>query len=211
MDKLLYETLKKYHKSLSVVGYKKDLILFKILVVQFIQEMLNNEFRYFITENDIKLMQDLLYQFIGSTCEISFPTNCKCCCNTTPSNPPNKDPEEDPPVVDPPVVEAVYMYTGNQAAKPTVTEILQGSKYDYNNTKQFTTPQMTARTIWFCLPASVTLLSAENVNFSGDFIYNSSIGRNYMTVEDINIGDISYKLYYLTTIPSKNPYKVIVQ
>lgn len=82
MDEILYETLNKYYKALSVVGYKRDPVVSKLLVMQYIQETLSNEYRYYLTENDIKLMQDLLYQFIGSTCEISFPTNCKCCCGT---------------------------------------------------------------------------------------------------------------------------------
>lgn len=82
MDEILYETLNKYYKALSVVGYKRDPVVNKLLVMQYIQETLSNEYRYYLTKNDIKLMQDLLYQFIGSTCEISFPTNCKCCCGT---------------------------------------------------------------------------------------------------------------------------------
>lgn len=80
MDELLYETLNKYFRTLSVVGFKKDPVVFKMLLLQYIQEITTNEFRYYITNKDIKLMQDLLYQLFGSTCEISFPTNNRCCC-----------------------------------------------------------------------------------------------------------------------------------
>lgn len=80
MDEILYNTLNKYFDTLSVTGYIKDPTVFKILVLQYIQEITTNEFRYFITNKDIKLMQDLLYQLFGSTCEISFPTNNRCCC-----------------------------------------------------------------------------------------------------------------------------------
>lgn len=81
MDELLYNTLNSYYNALSVVGYKKDFTVYKILVIQYIYELLNSEYRFYLIKNDIKLMQDLLYQFIGSTCEISFPTNCRRCCS----------------------------------------------------------------------------------------------------------------------------------
>ena len=298
MDEILYETLNKYYKVLSVVGYKRDPVVNKLLVMQYIQETLSNEYRYYLTKNDIKLMQDLLYQFIGSTCEISFPTNCKCCCGTgsfdpsitgfslVPSttnyvgsqsvtftgatftiNKGTKFKEDSLEIVwgtnevmgtglstagssitfSPSItknlvegntytakasiqdidgnkyysntftitvktpVNPIYMYTGNQAAKPTVDEIKAGTKYDYNSMKQFNTPAMMLKTIWVCIPATVTLVSMENVNFSGDYIYNIDTGRDYMQHEDVTIDGVAYKLTYLTTIASHNPYKTIVR
>lgn len=405
MDEILYETLNKYYKALSVVGYKKDPIVNKLLVMQYIQETLSNEYRYYLTKNDIKLMQDLLYQFIGSTCEISFPTNYKCCCGTGSFDPSitgfslvpsttnyvgsqsvtftgarfniskGTHIKEDSlkiywgtevlaeglnvdlstvifnspivkelvegqtytakasvldeegneyfsntmtitctaaPITNPTItnfklvpstttytgtqdvtftgatftinkgtkfkedsleivwgtnevmgtglstagssitfspsitknlvegntytakasiqdidgnkyysntftitvktpVNPTYMYTGNQAAKPTVDEIKAGTKYDYNNVKQFNTPAMMLKTIWVCIPATVTLVSMENVNFSGDYIYNIDTGRDYMKHEDVTIDGVAYKLTYLTTIASHNPYKTIVR
>lgn len=298
MDEILYETLNKYYKALSVVGYKRDPVVNKLLVMQYIQETLSNEYRYYLTKNDIKLMQDLLYQFIGSTCEISFPTNCKCCCGTgsfdpsitgfslVPSttnyvgsqsvtftgatftiNKGTKFKEDSLEIVwgtnevmgtglstagssitfSPSItknlvegntytakasiqdidgnkyysntftitvktpVNPIYMYTGNQAAKPTVDEIKAGTKYDYNSMKQFNTPAMMLKTIWVCIPATATLVSMENVNFSGDYIYNIDTGRDYMKHEDVTIDGVAYKLTYLTTIASHNPYKTIVR
>ena len=80
MDELMYQALNDYFKSLKVMGYKSYDVGYKLIVMSFIYEITNTELRYYITNNDIKLMQDLLYQLIGSTCEISFPTNNRPCC-----------------------------------------------------------------------------------------------------------------------------------
>lgn len=91
MDELMYDTLIRYFKALAHTGYKSYDIVFKMLVMDFIYEITHTELRYYITNKDIKLMQDLLYQFFGSTCEISFPANnthCCVCCNGEGSTPP---------------------------------------------------------------------------------------------------------------------------
>lgn len=93
MNELMYDTLVRYFKTLAHTGYKSYDVVFKMLVIDFIYEITHTELRYYITNKDIKLMQDLLYQFLGSTCEISFPTNnrpcCVCiCCNGGNSTPP---------------------------------------------------------------------------------------------------------------------------
>ena len=87
----MYDTLIRYFKTLAHTGYKSYDVVFKMLVMDFIYEITHTELRYYITNKDIKLMQDLLYQFFGSTCEISFPTNnihCCVCCNWEGSTPP---------------------------------------------------------------------------------------------------------------------------
>lgn len=242
-------------------------------------------------------MQDLLYQFFGSTCEISFPTNCKVCGGTTITNPsitgfrlvPNTtnyvgtqnvtftgasltinkgthiqenslkiywgtdilaeglSVNVDTVTFDIPImkglvegnsytakasvldtegneyysntftitvqapVQLAYMYTGNSTSKPIASDILASTKYLFDTTKQFNTPAMMLNTIWICIPATVTLVSMENVNFSGDYIYNVDTGRDYMQHEDITLDGVAYKLIYLTTIASHNPYKTIVR
>lgn len=409
MDELLYETLNKYFRTLSVVGFKKDPVVFKMLVLQYIQEITTNEFRYFITNKDIKLMQDLLYQLFGSTCEISFPTNNRCCCMHICGDVPEYDspqienfrvaipddalgettikaatfdlinkrnvkadtlkivylnegitvaeglPIESPatilnhtinikegvtyswkasvidtrgdeikskvftyesgkkPSTEPTItgftlvpnktnytgtqnvtftgatftlskgdnfkensleiiwgtnevmgtglstsgnsisfasaitknlvegntytarasvedingkkyysntfsikvsapVASVWMYTGNTDVKPTNAEILAATKYDYKSSKQFQTPVMTLKNIWFCLPANVTLISAENVNQAGDFMYGGPQNVDRMTHEDVTINGEAYKLHYMqSVIATRNPYKVTVQ
>lgn len=303
MDRLLYETLTKYYKTLSITGYKDYTVSYKMLVMLYIQEIFDTEFRHFVKHEDVKLMQDLLYQFIGSTCEITFPTNCKCCRTTIINNYPTPDIKtsitdfklipsntsytgdtsitftsasfnitksenfvedsleiiwEDEVVLSnlstassavafvepitkelkagntytakasvkdadgtkyysnsfiievkeaPVPVIPIYMYTGNTDDKPTLDNILGGTKYDYNNTKQFNTPAMTLKTIWVCLPKDVELLSMENANFQGDFMYNSTTGRDLMAHEDITIDGKEYTLHYLkSVIATLNPY-----
>lgn len=80
MDELLYQALNDYFKALGILGYKSYNTVYKLMVMSFIYDITNTELRYYINNNDIKLMQDVLYQFIGSTCEISFPTNNRPCC-----------------------------------------------------------------------------------------------------------------------------------
>lgn len=114
-------------------------------------------------------------------------------------------------VIDPDPVSEIWMYTGNTATKPTSTEILSGTKYDYNITKSFNSAKMTAKTIWVCLPSSVTLVSMENASFSGDFIYNTETGKNLLSTETVTINNKTYTLYYLTGIATKVEYKTTVR
>ncbi len=120
MDELMYDTLIRYFKTLAHTGYKSYDVVFKMLVMDFIYEITHTELRYYITDKDIKLMQDLLYQFFGSTCEISFPTNnrpCCVCCNGEGTTP--------PPVVVPtttttstqPPVKPAYLILNSTVAK----------------------------------------------------------------------------------------------
>lgn len=122
MDELMYDTLIRYFKTLAHTGYKSYDVVFKMLVMDFIYEITHTELRYYITNKDIKLMQDLLYQLFGSTCEISFPTNnrpcCVCvCCNGEGTTP--------PPVVVPtttttstqPPVKPTYLILSSTVAK----------------------------------------------------------------------------------------------
>ena len=119
MDELMYDTLIRYFKTLAHTGYKSYDVVFKMLVMDFIYEITHTELRYYITNKDIKLMQDLLYQLFGSTCEISFPTNnrpCCVCCNGEGTTP--------PPVVVPtttttstqPPIESTYLVLSSTVA-----------------------------------------------------------------------------------------------
>lgn len=116
MDELMYDTLIRYFKTLAHTGYKSYDVVFKMLVMDFIYEITHTELRYYITNKDIKLMQDLLYQLFGSTCEISFPTNnrpcCVCvCCNEGSSTP--------PPVIVPTTTTTTTSTTTQPPIKPT--------------------------------------------------------------------------------------------
>jgi hypothetical protein len=124
MDDLLYDILTKYFKTLSYTGYKSYDVVNKILIIDFIQEITNSDLRYFITNKDIKKMQDLLYQFFGSTCEISFPTNNRPCCICICNN--QEEPEPEDP--DTPTVTYYNYYYGSGDAPTTVEDIEKSSK-----------------------------------------------------------------------------------
>lgn len=78
LDNLVYETINKYFKNLSYTGYKDYDSVNNILVLNFIHEITQSDLRYFLTAEDTKVMENVLYQLFGSTCEISFPTTEKC-------------------------------------------------------------------------------------------------------------------------------------
>lgn len=108
-------------------------------------------------------------------------------------------------------IPALNMYTGNTADIPTESEILVGTKYDYNTVKTFLTPQMVAKCIWVCLPNNVTLVSMENRNFKGDYLFNIDSGTNKLTTQSLTLNGTQYTLYYLKSLPTKNPYDTIVK
>lgn len=111
MDELMYDNLIRYFKTLAHTGYKSYDVVFKMLVMDFIYEITHTELRYYITNEDIKLMRDLLYQFFGSTCEVSLPTNrpcCECvCCDGGSSTPP-------------PVIESTTTTTTSTTTQPPI-------------------------------------------------------------------------------------------
>ena len=121
MDELMYDTLIRYFKTLAHTGYKSYDVVFKILVMDFIYEITHTELRYYITNKDIKLMQDLLYQLFGSTCEISFPTNnrpcCVCvCCNGGGTTPPPVVVPTTTTTSTPPPIEPTYLILSSTVA-----------------------------------------------------------------------------------------------
>ena len=154
MDELMYDTLTKYFKTLSLTGYKSYDVVYKILVIDFIYEIIHSELRHYITNKDIKLMQDLLYQFLGSTCEISFPTNnrpcCVCiCCNEGDTTTSSTTTSTKPPLItttttstSPPNI-ATITFIHNVNTSYTVT---------YNNTVNIDVPSTYDKTVNITLP-----------------------------------------------------------
>ena len=135
MDKLVYKTLKDYFKTLSLTGYKSYDVVSKILVVSFIEELTNTELRYFLTENDYKLMTDLLYQLFGSTCEVSFPENCiKCSNQPSPSKKLTLSIKSDSVstlIINNEVKDLPYTYTGDLGDRITIQALeIEGFQFD---------------------------------------------------------------------------------
>ncbi len=62
-----------YFNALTKFGYKKQSDVNKLLVYNFIGEILTGEMRYFITEKDYGAIEQALSCLYGSSCLIPYP------------------------------------------------------------------------------------------------------------------------------------------
>lgn len=170
MDELMYDTLIRYFKTLAHTGYKSYDVVFKMLVMDFIYEITHTELRYYITNKDIKLMQDLLYQLFGSTCEISFPANnrpcCVCvCCNGGGTTPPPVVVPTTTTTSTPPPIEPTYLILSSTVANTAYV--------DYELVEMWTPIKVE-------VGSRVTIM-AQNVSgytFNGFYVAGSLISSN---------------------------------
>lgn len=172
MDELMYDNLIRYFKTLAHTGYKSYDVVFKMLVMDFIYEITHTELRYYITNEDIKLMRDLLYQFFGSTCEVSLPTNrpcCECvCCDGGSSTP--------PPVIVP-TTTTTTSTTTQPPIKPTyliLSSTVASTAYVDNELVGIGTP------VKVRVGSKVTIMAqaAPGFVFSGFYVAGSLIGSS---------------------------------
>lgn len=85
MDKLVYVSLINYYNLLEKTGYKKYTDVFNLLVLSYIQDILNCKNSY-LDEEDYKVLINALYYLSESTCEIPNVTNAcvnNCDCNNS--------------------------------------------------------------------------------------------------------------------------------
>ena len=73
MDKVLNESLTRYFKVLSKLGYMSYSEIGKLLVLIFIYDLLENDCKSFITEEEYRILDNALYCLYGSTCLIPYP------------------------------------------------------------------------------------------------------------------------------------------
>ena len=153
MDELMYDNLIRYFKTLAHTGYKSYDVVFKMLVMDFIYEITHTELRYYITNEDIKLMRDLLYQFFGSTCEVSLPTSrpcCECvCCDGGSSTPPPVIVPTTTTSTQPPVKTSTVVFEHDPKTAYTIT---------YNGSVRLTVSDLEDRKIKLNFPAGVNSL-----------------------------------------------------
>ena len=69
----LWESLKNYFNALSHFGYKKQSDVNKLLMYDFLVNLLEGSTRFFITEEDYKKISRALYCLYGSSCLIPYP------------------------------------------------------------------------------------------------------------------------------------------
>lgn len=199
MKELLHNTLNNYFKTLSYTGYLKDATVFKILIIQFIQELFVNEFKYYITKEDTALMKELLYQFIGSSCEISLPSYCECTTEGQGGG------DIIPDVPDQPDTTPSVAYSGWVESKEDI-DVSEGEIINIVN-NQFNTPEGENMILWFAIPATKNIVSA---------IMNGAIAAEITDrleqLNNINIGSVAYKVfvYEYLGLPGSDTYKVTI-
>lgn len=73
MKTLLKDSLSRYFNSLSNSGYINHEEVDKLLILTFIQELLDSDCREFITADEYLNIHKALYCLCGQTCLISYP------------------------------------------------------------------------------------------------------------------------------------------
>lgn len=79
MDNITFESLSKYFKTLSTFGYISYNDVYKLLYLVFIQKY-THHFKEYITEEDYKDINKVLYCLYESSCLISLPNLCNRKC-----------------------------------------------------------------------------------------------------------------------------------
>ena len=73
MCERVYNSLTSYFTSLKNIGYRKQSDVNRLLVFIAIQELLDNDFRGLVSEEDYDIINKALYCLYGSTCLIPYP------------------------------------------------------------------------------------------------------------------------------------------
>lgn len=73
LSNLGYTGISNYFKTLSTFGYKNYSEVDKLLLLLFIEEILEGPIKEYITEDDYKSIVKVLYCLFGSTCLIPYP------------------------------------------------------------------------------------------------------------------------------------------
>lgn len=73
MGERVYNSLTSYFTSLKNIGYRKQSDVNRLLVFIAIQELLDNDFRGLVSEEDYDIINKALYCLYGSTCLIPYP------------------------------------------------------------------------------------------------------------------------------------------
>ena len=72
MDRVLNEALDRYFNALSKIGYINYKEVDKLLILIFVYDMFYSRYRYFLTEDDYRVVNNALYCLYGSSCIVPF-------------------------------------------------------------------------------------------------------------------------------------------
>lgn len=73
MENLVNTSLERYFNSLSKLGYRSYDEVNKLIILIFIQELLDSDCKFFITEDEYIIIHKALYCLYSSTCLIPYP------------------------------------------------------------------------------------------------------------------------------------------
>lgn len=73
MDNITFESVSKYFTHLSNVGYFRQSNVDKLILLIFMQELIDRDFRGLVSEDDYKDINKALYCLYGSNCLIPYP------------------------------------------------------------------------------------------------------------------------------------------
>nr|DAR32406.1 MAG TPA: hypothetical protein [Bacteriophage sp.] len=68
-----YDSIVTYFNTLAALGYKSYKSVDRLLVLYFIEELLDGTYKDFITEEDYKSITNALYCLFGVDCLLPFP------------------------------------------------------------------------------------------------------------------------------------------
>lgn len=74
MTKISSTALERYFHTLSVFGYKSYDDVGKLIVLLFLEEILDSELGEFVTEEDYRTIINVLYCLMGNSCLIDIPS-----------------------------------------------------------------------------------------------------------------------------------------
>lgn len=69
----VYDSITRYFGHITNTGYMRQDNVNKLLLLDAVYNLLDNDFRALVSEDDYKLINDALYCLYGSTCLIPFP------------------------------------------------------------------------------------------------------------------------------------------
>lgn len=73
MGNIIFEVLGRYFNTLANIGYRKNSDVIRIFLLSYINKLLNNDFRGYITEEYYRKIERTLYCLYGSSCLIPYP------------------------------------------------------------------------------------------------------------------------------------------
>lgn len=147
MDNILNNGITKYFSTLASYGYLNHSTVNELLVLLFIQEILEDDYIQYLTEDDKKTINEVFNKLINSCTLFNLSDN--------------------PEILSP----THYIYCGNSAVLPDLNTILRSKKLLYNDSMSFEVLG-DLECIWFAVPKGVTPNSVKNTGFLSDEFLN---------------------------------------